>query len=195
MNIFLIASNHGRKQYEAHYQRLVDLVKSSGNTLKSDYVFSDDLPDIENKTIDESAQWLKKILIGLKKSDAVFVELSYRSSTAGYLLAQAVNWGKPVVVFYTGNEEPHLLSSLEAINDKLVVVRYSRIEDLDREVPLMIDFVADSQDTRFNFFVSPSISYYLDWVSKTKRVPRSVYLRRLIDDDMEENETYWESQS
>jgi hypothetical protein len=98
--------------------------------------------------------------------------------------------GKPVVVFYSGDEEPHLFRSLEVTNDKLVVVRYSSLDDLDNEVPLMVDFINDTQDTRFNFFVSPSISAYLDWVSKAKRVPRSVYLRKLIDEDMEKNEDY-----
>jgi hypothetical protein len=72
----------------------------------------------------------------------------------------------------------------------MAVVRYRDIADLEREVPLMIDFVSEVQDTRFNFFVSPSIATYLDWVSKEKRVPRSVYLRRLIDQDMSGNDEY-----
>jgi hypothetical protein len=132
----------------------------------------------------------KKNMVALKKADAVFAELSYNSTSAGYMVAAAVSMGKPVVIFYSGQEEPHLFRSLETVNEKLVVVRYKAIADLDHEVAMMIDFINDAQDTRFNFFVSPGISSYLDWVSKNRRIRRSVYLRKLIDEDMEGNEDF-----
>ena len=102
----------------------------------------------------------------------------------------AVSLGKPVVIFYGGKEEPHLFKTLEATNEKLIVVRYHDLSELDREVPLMIDFINETQDTRFNFFVSSSITSYLDWVLRHRRIPRSVYIRRLIDDDMAQNIEY-----
>jgi hypothetical protein len=105
-------------------------------------------------------------------------------------LAQAITFGKPVVIFYAGTEEPHIFKALELTNEKLTVVRYKTPADLDKEVPAMIDFVNETQDTRFNFFVSPPIASYLDWVSKYRRVPRSVFLRRLIDEDMSKNKEY-----
>jgi len=166
MNLFLVASMHGKKEFLEKYE------------------------EIENLSDEKYVERHRKMMDQMKKADAVFAELSYTSSSAGYTVAQAVNWGKPVVVFYSGDAEPHLLRTLEAMNDKLIVVRYSHIDQLDKEVPLMIDFVTESQDTRFNFFVSPNIAYYLDWISKHRRVPRSVYLRRLIDEDMEANEEY-----
>jgi hypothetical protein len=191
MNIFLIASIHGKKQYSDNYQKIVSLVEESGNKIKSDQILK-----TESKTILEDADEetildrYKKNLNALKNADAIFAELSYNSTSAGYLVAVAVSMGKPVVVFYSGNEEPHLFRSLDMTSDKFIVVRYKQVSDLDKEVPLMIDFINETQDTRFNFFVSPAISSYLDWVSKTKRIPRSVYLRRLIDEDMESNEDY-----
>lgn len=191
MNIFLIASIHGRKQYADNYERIVSLVEESGNKIKADQILKADSKAILEST-DESkvTDSYKKNLNALKKADAVFAELSYTSTSAGYWVATAVAMGKPVVIFYSGAEEPHLFRSLEITNDKLVVVRYNDVTDLDKEVPLMIDFINDTQDTRFNFFVSPAISSYLDWVSKNKRVPRSVYLRKLIDEDMENNRDY-----
>lgn len=45
-------------------------------------------------------------------------------------------------------------------------------------------------DVRFNFFVTPRILLYLDWLAKNKKLPRSVYLRNLIESDMEKNKEY-----
>lgn len=191
MNIFFIASIHGRKQYQANYERIVALVTEAGHTIKANHILEADSKEILGNT-EESAlvKRYKKIIADIKKADAIFAELSYNSTSSGYLVALAVSLGKPVVIFHAGSEEPHLFRSMETVNEKLVVVRYKEISDLDQEVPLMIDFINDAQDTRFNFFVSPGISSYLDWVSKNRRIPRSVYLRKLIDEDMEGNEDY-----
>jgi hypothetical protein len=191
MNIYFIASIHGRKQYQDNYQKIVELVQAAGHTIKADQILAANSQDIlEQDDEDAIVKRYKKNLVALKKTDAVFAELSYSSTSAGYMVAAAVAMGKPVVIFYSGQEEPHLFRSLETINDKLVVVRYKRLQDLDHEVSMMLDFINDAQDTRFNFFVSPGISAYLDWVAKNRRIPRSVYLRKLIDEDMEANDEF-----
>ena len=57
-----------------------------------------------------------------------------------------------------------------------------------------LDYVSSAQDVRFNFFISPTIGLYLDWISKNKRIPRAVYLRKLIEEEMRENKEYKESE-
>jgi hypothetical protein len=190
MTIFFSASVYGKDQFGDRYQKIVDLVKSSGHRIIADHILLTSHEEIQKRSSKDDNRELKKILEDVKRSDAVFVELSHASTSVGFFIAQALNLGKPVIIFFGGTQEPHILKSLESFNEKMAVVRYRDIADLEREVPLMIDFVSEVQDTRFNFFVSPSIATYLDWVSKEKRVPRSVYLRRLIDQDMSGNDEY-----
>jgi nucleoside 2-deoxyribosyltransferase len=190
MNIYFIGSIHGRKVYQAHYQKIIELVETAGHKIKADHVMETDSAELQSYDEEALIKRYKKNMGSLKKADAVFAELSYGSTSAGYMVALAVAMGKPVVIFYSGQEEPHLFRTLEMVNDKLVVVRYKSVENLDHEVALMLDFINDAQDTRFNFFVSPSISAYLDWVAKNRRIPRSVYLRKLIDEDMEQNDEF-----
>jgi hypothetical protein len=190
MNIYLIASIHGRKKYNANYEKLVELVEAAGHKIVSDHVLKltpaqmDEQDDKQKKKLD------KGISDNIKKADAIFAELSHSSTGSGFDMAMAVNQGKPVVIFFSGDEETHLFKILEVSNDKVVIVRYKHLDELKQEVPLMLDFVSDAQDTRFNFFVSPNISSYLDWVSKHRRIPRSVYLRKLIDKDMKTNREF-----
>lgn len=191
MNIFFIASIHGKKKYLDNYTKIVDLVKQHDHKINAEQVLNTESKDIlENPSEEEVIARYKKSIKALKRADAVFAEASYGSTSAGYLVALAASIGKPVVIFYSGDEEPHIFRAVEATNDKVVVVRYKDLRELDQEVPMMLDFISDSQDTRFNFFVSPGISSYLDWVSKQRRIPRSVYLRKLIDIDMDKNDDY-----
>ena len=74
-------------------------------------------------------------------------------------------------------------------SDKLQVASYND-NNLDEVLTLSIDYASEQVDTRFNFFVSPLIVNYLDWVSKKKRIPRAVYLRRLIEQEMKANPEY-----
>lgn len=190
MTIFFSGSLYGKDQYGDRYQKIVALVKSGGHKIIANHILLTSHEEIQKRSSRDDNRELKKILEDVKRSDAIFVELSHASTSVGFFIAQALNLGKPVIIFFGGTQEPHILKSLESFSEKMAVVRYRDTEDLEREVPLMIDFVSEVQDTRFNFFVSPSIASYLDWVSKEKRLPRSVYLRKLIDQDMTGNEEY-----
>lgn len=190
MKIFLSASIYGKQHLENSCKKIVELTKKSGNSIISDHIL--------NTTNEQMAQWKKDkdikyhqfVMDGVRNSDAVFAEISHSSTSVGYLISLATQTGKPVVCFYSGKEKPHLFSTLEEQNDKFVVAQYKTIEDLDKLVPEMIDFVHEGQDTRFNFFVAPKHINYLNWIAKTKKIPRSVFLRRLIEREMDKNKEF-----
>jgi hypothetical protein len=76
--------------------------------------------------------------------------------------------------------------------DLLYLVEYSA-ENLKAQLSEYIEFAKINSDTRFNFFISPQIGSYLDLISHHKKLPRAVYLRRLIEDDMKLNKEYDEA--
>ena len=45
-------------------------------------------------------------------------------------------------------------------------------------------------DVRFNFFVSPKILTYLDWVAQKRMIPRSVFLRNLIEREIKKEKEF-----
>lgn len=190
MTVYFLTSIHGFKSLEDTYQTIYDLLKKSKHKVLTGHAWGTTPRDMTQMDEDENLQFYRDVHGQVKKADVIFCEASYPSTSVGYMLSYAVSLGKPVVIFYSGNERPHLFDVIDKANDKVSLVQYESIDELSKEVPLMLDFVRDMQDTRFNFFVSPDISYYLDWISKHRKVPRSVYLRRLIDEDMAENEEY-----
>lgn len=184
MKIYFSASIHGIPQVGTNYERIAELVRKAGHTFVDDDVVGVTHEEMEKFTEEDSLKFYHKVHNSMKKADAFFAELSYTSTSVGYMIAQAVNFSKPVVIFFSGKQEPHMFTTLERVNERVMIVRYNDLKDLDKEVQHALDFVSESQDVRFNFFVSPKHSNYLNWISKTKRIPRSVYLRKLIDDQI-----------
>ena len=45
-------------------------------------------------------------------------------------------------------------------------------------------FVRGNADMRFTFFITSKIAVYLDKTSRDQKLPKSVYLRNLIEEDM-----------
>lgn len=193
MKIHFSASIHGQGQFRAHQERITDLIRKHGHKVFDQDTLGISHDDVKEFTDQDHLDFYSRNYNNLKKADALFVELSYTSTSTGYMIALAVNQSKPVVIFYSGQEEPHLFNTLEKVNERVMVVRYQEIADLDKEVPRALDFVANAQDVRFNFFVSPGITNYLNWISKNRKIPRSVFLRKLIDESIDEDIEYQEA--
>ena len=62
--------------------------------------------------------------------------------------------------------------------------------DLREVIKRSLEYLSEQMDTRFNFFISPKIGSYLDWIAKKKKTPRAVYLRKLIEKEMKENKEF-----
>ena len=189
MKMFFVASIHGKRQFGESYKRIVQLFEDAGHTVGADHVLGVSAEEIEKWDDSRDINFHKKVLDGIKKAGLVVAELSHNSTSVGYLISVSVENGKPTIAFYQGKEQPHLLTTLEQ-NEKFQLIHYDDPEDLKREIPALIEYATEQMDTRFNFFISPQIGNFLDWVSKKTKIPRAVYLRRLIERDMEENKEY-----
>jgi len=148
-------------------------------------VLTQDPAEMDKFDENRSLAFHKSVMNGMKRADGLLIEASYPSIGVGYNLASAVQLGKPVIVFYSGKEEPHIFRTLEKINDKFQVIRYSSHDQLRKEIPPALAFATENQDTRFNFFISPEHAKYLDWIAQTYKMSRSVHLRRLINKEMD----------
>lgn len=190
MHIFLAASIHGKSHSLAIYQDIVNQVTAAGHTIQADHLLKTSHDELQALPHADQMAFYQGVIDGIKQADAVFAEVSYPSTSVGYLMSVAMQANKPTVAFYNGDKEPHLFHYLEKNTDKLQVARYSNPAELKQEIKFGLEFITSSQDVRFNFFISPPLSSYLDWIARSQKVPRSVYLRQLIDEDMAHQAEY-----
>ena len=176
---------HGKRLLESNYKLIAHEVKRLGHEVDVTTVLDQDPTDMDSWSEQKSLDLHKTVMNGMKKADGLLIEASYASTGVGFNLASAVHLGKPVIIFFSGKEEPHIFRTLEKINDKFQVIRYANLDQLRKEIAPALAFATENQDTRFNFFISPEHAKYLDWIAQTYKMSRSVYLRRLINKEMD----------
>lgn len=185
MKIFFNTSVTGRNEYEENYKIIDRILQSTGHKVIS-AVFVATKDQVVKETEQDAVTYYNKLTKWIKESDVLVFEVSYPSLGVGHEITWGLQLNKPTIVLYVKGKKPYILDAIQ--DEKLQVYEYS-LDDIEHTLKDAIDYSTGLQDTRFNFFISPKISTYLDWISKEKRVPRAVYLRRLIEEDMKKNKT------
>jgi nucleoside 2-deoxyribosyltransferase len=189
MKVVFVASHTQQKELGVYYKRAVKFLEDKGLEVTSGSLFDDKLA---KEISSNREQWYKQSIHEVQKADLVVVEISYPSTAnVGHELTYALEIGKPVIAIYHKDKEPVFLRGRE--DEKLLLFEYND-SDIENILDAALEYATDVQDVRFNFFISPSIGRYLDWVSKNKRVPRAVFLRKLIEQEMQADKAYEEAE-
>lgn len=184
---FTGAVSNVAQEYRDRYEAIVKAARGLGHTVYAEHLEGKDRETLK-KQKDKDALDIQKKLTSLKKqADLVLVEGSNPSFGVGQEIAEALSEGKQVIVLHTRDRKPHILSV--GGESSLYIVEYTD-ENMESQLEEYIEYARTRSDTRFNFFISPAIGYYLDWIAKKKRIPRAVYLRRLIENEMKDNKEY-----
>lgn len=187
MKVFFLSTPRGMDKLGDNYQKIYDSITKLGYENVSNFIVGVE-PDAFYKGVEvDRVKHYKQMVDDVKKADVVVFETSTHSLAVGHMVNLALSMGKPVVALYVKDNMPYFLSGL--VDEKLQLLEYKK-ENIQELLDEALSYATGQADTRFNFFVSPSIVNYLDWVSKQKRIPRAVYLRKMIEEDMRDNEEY-----
>jgi hypothetical protein len=184
MNVYFTASIVGKKDYLNHYQHIINLLKTRGYTVQSEHIINVTEPEIHLKTRDERLKFHKKLQSWIQHADFVVVEASFPSISVGYEISIALQYRKPVLILFSVGDPPSLFGHH---SDEKIVCEHYTLETVEGIVDEFIRYVHDASDTRFTFFVTPQIAAYLEKVSVKEKMPKSVYLRTLIENHIKDN--------
>lgn len=189
MRIYFTCSARGLDEYGKNYELIFQTIKDLGHSHIDDYHVDANPTKVYSGSDEVKEKLYQEAMDHIKRCDVMVLEVSKHSLTMGYLMRQALDIGKPVIALHVAGRAP--VFALGINDDKLQLIEYKE-DMLKEELKEALDFASGKIDTRFNFFISPKHQNYLDWVSKKKRIPRAVYLRRLIEEDMKKNKDYEE---
>jgi len=180
MNIYFTASIVGKKSYLQNYLKIIETLKKKSHKVSSDHIIKSSENQINLQTEEQRHKFHKELKKWIMEADAMVVETSFPSISVGFEISLALNLGKPVLLLHT-NEGPTLLSSYN--NERLFSEKYtpSTLEDILEDFLL---YVVGNADSRFTFFITSNIAHFLEKISRDKKIPKSVYLRRLIEKQM-----------
>lgn len=171
-------------------KEIIAVAQKNGHSVEFEHIVRFSQTDLDGFSEEENLEYHNAILKKIKQSDVVVAETSCQSFSVGYLISYGINLGKPTILLYQEDmPKPNVLSLLSC-SDKLMVETYGNISDLRKTLDISLEIASEKVDIRFNFFITPAINAYLNWVAKVKKVPRSVHIRNLIEQDMAANTEY-----
>lgn len=187
MKVYFSGSLFQKEKLVGQYRKIIESLKRNGcevyeDTLKSQ--LDDSLKMSEEARINN----YKNIVKWIDKADFSVIEGSFPSTLhIGHEITLTIEKNKPAIVLYTKGAEPTVFKGIK--NDKIIWVEYNE-DNLDLELSRAIEEAKKNIDVRFNFFVSPKILAYLDWVAQKRMIPRSVFLRNLIEREMKKDKDF-----
>ena len=187
MKVYFTASFSGKEQYKEEYELVINTLKDLDAQVLD--LVSHVSPEIFTSSPEEKKKIYKKIDNCLKVADLVVAEISYPSINVGYEISTALKMEKPVLALRLKGTRSNVLEGHP--DEKFKIVEYKK-ETLKPLLKEWIKTANDQIDVRFNFFIPPSIVNYLDWVAKKRRVPRSVFLRNMIEREMKSDKEFRE---
>lgn len=189
MQVYFVASSRLVAKDADLYVRIYKTI-SNEHKMVSDKVLKwirSGIKDLSQESIEAKKENYLHVLKCIKKADIVVMEISGHSVSMGFILSKAMEENKPVVAMYTAEMDPVFVKGI--VNSKLILAEYNK-KNLEQVISDSINKAKCLVDMRFNFFVNPKILNYLDWVAQKRMIPKSVFLRHLIEREMKKDKDY-----
>lgn len=184
MLVYFTASIVGKRHYLSNYLKVVDFLKGKNFKVLSGHIIDTDESQIRMESKEERYKFQSQLEKWITSCDFMVAETSFPSISVGYEIALASSRGKPVLILYNQGKAPSLLQ--EYRNEKLVCEKYT-MNTMGEIINDFVNYVEGIDDTKFTFFIPTKIAVFLDKISKSAKIPKSVYLRQLIEKEMKDN--------
>ncbi|MCX7996971.1 MAG: hypothetical protein N2691_04470 [Patescibacteria group bacterium] len=181
MKVYFTASIAGKDQYIENYCSISGYLRSKNIDVIADHILKGNEQTVNKESREQRLKFHKQLEHWIHTSDCMIAETSFPSISVGYEISLALKLGKPVLVMFSKGDPPSLLAYHN--DEKLMCEKYS-MDNISEVLDSFLHFVHEKSDMRFTFFITPRIASFLDGVARDDKLPKSVYLRKLIENDM-----------
>lgn len=197
MKVHFACSTSKLNEYKTNYRKICGLIRDMGHTILRDWI-EEAIKIVESDSVNilDREDVYSKVTASLFASDAVVIEGTIASFSVGHQVTLALSKNKPVLFLVTkrGTRNKTKHSFLGGISSPLLkVMEYddSNIADI------LNDFLNNNGSkpvVKFNIVLTKEIESYLDWVSYSRKVNRSEFIRNLILDHMRNEDVSYRKQ-
>lgn len=181
MTVYFTASIVGKRNHLQNYEKILNILKQKEVIVISDHIMKTSESQIRFETKQERLSYQNKIDTWINQASCVIAETSFPSISVGFEISIALHRQKPVLILFSEGDPPSLLAHHK--DERLICEHYSK-ESLPDLIDDFINYVHGNRESRFTFFITAEIASFLDKIAQEKKIPKSVYLRRLIQKEM-----------
>ncbi len=179
MIVYFTGSISDHDKSKKNYLAIVDALVLQGHTVIAEHILNTTEKDVNMKTREERLEFHHKVEEWIQSCDCMIAETSVPSVSVGYEIAIAVRIGVPILILHKDADAPSLLAQHKS--EHIVVERYTQRE-LPKIMGDFLNYVHEHKDVKFTFFLSHKYFKHIDDMSSTLKIPKSVFLRRLIEE-------------
>lgn len=184
MKIGLLTSHRWKQQNKSLFQEMVEYLQSKGHQiLTSDIKLEELIPMryVEREAI--FSEFYHKLL----DCDVVFAECTLQSTQVGFGLAYLRARGKPIIVLSLREvNEMQTQGEVYSNEENLAVYEYSK-GDMKSVINEALNSMESHIDKRFTIIFPADLMNQLEDVARKKKLPKSVFIRQLIEEDLAKN--------
>lgn len=181
MIAYFTASIVGKKQLLTKYHAILSILEKRGIQTVADHILNVEEKDIHLQTKEKRLHFHQQLENWIHGCDFMIAETSFPSISVGYEISMALDRGKPILILYSTGDPPSLFAFHES--EKIICEKYT-IATLETIITDFLQYVRGEADARFTFYLTSKQAVHLDKQGKKNHLPKSAYLRQLIDEDM-----------
>ena len=188
MKIFFTASLRAKQSgFEQTIDTICDVIDSHYE-LYAKHILDQNLEEVKQWSFNKKLQYYNEAYKEIKRCDLFVAEVTYPSANVGYEIALALDNEKPVILLHQ-NHTTAILDLIHAddYSDQLNLIKYTKT-NLTKKLTEILLSLNGSKDKRFTLLLPPYILNHLSRIAKKQKMPRAVYIRKLIEKDMREGD-------
>lgn len=186
MIAYFTASIVGKKPLLPHYHSILSILEKRGVHTIADHILNMEESDIHLQTKEKRLHFHQQLEEWINSCDFMIAETSFPSISVGYEISMALDRNKPILLLYNEGEPPSLFAYHES--QKIICEKYTS-STLESIIADFLNYVRGEEDARFTFYLTSTQAKHLEKQGKKKQIPKSVYLRHLINEDIKKNST------
>ncbi len=196
MHIYFVAAVSALPDHRSMYERIIRALEDGENKVYSEHIMGlKDGTDDPEPAQESSETYFSQMVQRINSSDLVVAEVSNPTNNIGQEIAYALQRSKPVLGLYNEAVTKKVKPLLVGGTDDTLVVRPYSDKNLENIVREGLHEARSSLTEKFSFTITPMIGDYLEWISKKKNMPRSKYLRSLVEEKVRRDKEYKDSQT
>ncbi|MEI6533551.1 MAG: hypothetical protein WCO06_06995, partial [Candidatus Roizmanbacteria bacterium] len=158
MKIYFMAGMRGQGKYievyELIYKYLEELRYQVIDKVVLEKKSSEFYKELEKGGDVAFQNFYTRVMNNIKSADVNVFECSIPSLGLGYQVQKSIDFNKPTIVLYEGENLPHFLAGSQ--DDRFIMKKYTQ-DNLKKVLEEALEEAKERSDKRFNFFISPKL--------------------------------------
>lgn len=181
MKIAFLASIYATLPYKEHYFAIIDYLSKHGHSVS--HLLS------VGQTFTGWSQEKKEDLLtnfykSIRQCDLAIAECSFPSINIGYEISHAIQHEKEIIILKSIDKDLPAVISDTLYSDKNPYIYEYNKNTLFPILKEALQFNAPKKYKKFNVLFTPNMTAKLNLISKKKNLPKSVYIRQLIEKNL-----------